>query len=267
MTVEIDLTGKTALVTGGTRNIGRAIAILLSQAGATVSVIGSTSQERLDETLGAIDEQDGHAGVGLLADCGDADELRGALGEIVDKAGPIDILVNNVGIRPRTELEDVTIEEWDRVIAVNLRAAFICSQFTIPGMRERGWGRIINISGLDALAGSGGRGHVTSSKGGLYGLTASLAPDCARFGVTVNTLTPGTIDTFRHSPDWYPETERLFDKLKRKVPMHRLGHEGEIASVALFLASDLSSYMTGQNFTVAGGFPMWPSIKQELADE
>jgi NAD(P)-dependent dehydrogenase (short-subunit alcohol dehydrogenase family) len=253
--VSIDLSGRTALVTGGTRNIGRAIATTLGRAGATVCVIGSSDQVRLAETL---DELRG-LGVrahGELVDVGGWDDLRAALERVEAAVGVADIVVNNVGIRPPVPLAEVTEDRWDRIFAVNVRAGFQCVQWALPHMIEQRWGRIVNVSGMDAVAGSYGRVPVTTSKSAAFGLTASVAPGCARHAVTVNTLVPGTIDTERHTPEWYPGVEQQHRGAAERSLIGRLGSVEEVAGVALFLASDLASYVTGQSLYVGGGFPL-----------
>lgn len=262
--VAIDLTGHTALVTGGTRNIGRAIAVLLARAGATVAVIGRKDQAGLDATLEEI-RAVGATATGVLVDVGDWDALAAALEQIGDAVGTCDILVNNVGVRPPVPLADLTAADWDTVLGVNVRAGFQCIQWALPHMMARGWGRIVNVSGLDAVAGSYGRIHVTTSKGAVLGLTAAVAPGCARHGVTVNTLIPGTTDTERHTPGWYPDLERQQQSAESRTIIGRPAEIDEIASVALFLASPLSGYLTGQSFFAGGGFPLVRRPEREAA--
>lgn len=264
MAVEIDLSGRTALVTGGTRNIGRAIAIMLARAGASVAVLGHRDPAALAGTLSEIRDT-GVRAAGELVDVGNWTALRDALGRIDDELGACDIVVNNVGIRPPVSLADLTAENWDTVLHVNVRAAFQCVQWALPRMMGRGWGRIINVSGLDAVAGSYGRIHVTTSKGALLGLTAAVAPGCARYGVTVNTLVPGTTTTQRHTPEWYPDLDRQLQSAESRTLIGRPAEIAEIANVALFLASPMASYLTGQSLHVGGGFPLVRRPEREAA--
>jgi 3-oxoacyl-[acyl-carrier protein] reductase len=261
----IDLTGRTALVTGGTRNIGRGIALALAQAGADVAVIGRVDRAMLDETIDLL-RAAGAKAHGLLVDVGDWDALKAALAEVESALGVADIVVNNVGVRPQMVLEEVTAEEWDRVLRVNVRSGFQCVQWALPHMMQQRWGRIVNVSGQDALAGSYGRVATTTSKGALMGLTASLAPMCAAAGVTVNTLVPGTIDTERHTREWYPNTDELLRQAAARTLLGRLGRIEEVADIALFLASDMASFSTGQTVSAGGGFPLMrrPEMEDSL---
>jgi 3-oxoacyl-[acyl-carrier protein] reductase len=262
--VAIDLTGHTALVTGGTRNIGRAIAVLLARAGATIAIIGRHDQGALDETLEEIRALGGRA-MGILVDVSDWDALAAALGRIDEAVGTCDIVVNNVGIRPPVPLADLTAADWDAVLGVNVRAAFQTIQWALPHMMARNWGRVVNVSGLDAVAGSYGRIHVTTSKGAVLGLTAAVAPGCARHGVTVNTLVPGATDTERHTPEWYADLDKQAQTADGRTIVGRLAQIDEIASVALFLASPLASYVTGQSLYVGGGYPLVRRPEREAA--
>jgi 3-oxoacyl-[acyl-carrier protein] reductase len=264
MSVPIDLTGHTALVSGGTRNIGRTIATQLAHAGANVAVIGHRDREALDDTVAALRET-GAKAAGALVDVADWAALGEAHQDLESELGRFDIVVNNVGIRPPVPLADVTAENWDRVFSVNVRAAFRCIQLTLPMMMAGGWGRIVNISGLDAVAGSYGRIHVTASKGALLGLTAAVAPGCARHGVTVNSLVPGTTRTHRHTPEWYPDLTVQEQSAESRILIGRPAEVAEIANVALFLVSPLASYLTGQTVYAGGGFPLVRRAEREAA--
>jgi NAD(P)-dependent dehydrogenase (short-subunit alcohol dehydrogenase family) len=252
----LQLEGRCALVSGGTRAIGRAVAEGLADAGANVAVIGGSSTEALDDTMSSLAER-GVRSLGLLQPLEDADGVKAAAARVVAELGPIDILVNVAAVRPRVELADITVEEWERVLSINLRAPFLLAQAVMPSMRERRFGRIINFSGMNAYWGRHSRTHVVTSKGGMVALTRALASECARDGVTVNTVVPGTIDTVRRSPEWFPEPEARRARQMERVPMARLGTLEEITSVILFIASPRSGYMTGQELFVSGGsFPL-----------
>jgi 3-oxoacyl-[acyl-carrier protein] reductase len=259
----IDLAGHTALVTGDTRNIGQGIALALAQAGADVAVIGRSDQTKLDETLTLL-EAEGVNAHGQLVDVADWDALRAGLAQIEAVLGMADIVVNNVAVRPQMVLEEVTAEDWDQVFRINVRAGFQTVQWALPHMMRRRWGRVINVSGQDALAGSYGRLATTTSKGAVIGFTAALAPTAAAAGVIVNTLVPGTIDTHRHTTEWYPNTEELLRQAGSRTLVGRLGRIDEVANVALFLASDLASFYTGQTVSVGGGFPL--QRRKEMED-
>ena len=248
----IDLSGRTALVTGGTRNIGREMAELFAACGASVAVLGSSDTDALQDTVKSL-EALGQPAYGTLADLADPAQIHRAVDEVTDALGDVDILVNNAALRPHGALEELTLEDWDAVMAVNLRAPFLLAQRILPGMKARGYGRVINVGGLSALWGKTNRAHVTASKAGVMGLTIALAAESALDNVTVNCIVPGVIDTERHTPEWYPDLEDFYERRLSRIPMGRLGRPEEVASVCLFLVSELSSYMTGQTLFVAGG--------------
>jgi 3-oxoacyl-[acyl-carrier protein] reductase len=263
--LDLGLEGKVALVTGAARNIGRATALALSAAGVKVGLVAREQSERLEEARAACASNNpAHA---VAVDIGDPDALAAGAAEIESELGPVDILINNAAIRPRTALGDVTLEEWDRVMAVNVRAPFLLIQRLLPGMQERRWGRIINVSGMDAYWGSVHRVHVTTSKLAVAGLTAALTAQVAKYGITVNTVVPGAIDTERHSPGWYPDLTELYDNQYERVAAARFGSPEEMANVMLFVASQMSSYMTGQTFHVSGGYPVVRHRENELDPE
>lgn len=252
--LDLGLTDRVAVVTGGSRNIGSATALCLAAAGVRVGIVAQSESDELRSTVEECARlSSAHAAVGDLADpvsvATMADDLESEL-------GPVDILINNAGIRPRTKLSDITIAEWDWVHSVNLRAPFQLIQRFLPGMQERRWGRVLNVSGQDALMGSVHRVHVTASKGGLIGLTASLTAQVAKYGVTVNTVVPGAIDTKRHSPDWYPQLLDMYALIKERTPTARFGSPMEVARTMLFLSSDWASYITGQTISITGGYPV-----------
>ena len=252
----LELEGKRALISGGTRNVGRAVAEGFADAGAHVGVIGGSDRDALDETLKSLAQRPVRS-FGTIAPLENAEGLRSAVADCEAEIGPIDVLVNVAAVRPRVEGENISIEEFDRVIAINLRGPFLLSQTVIPGMRERGFGRIINFSGINAYWGRKDRSHVVTSKGGLVALTRALATDTARDGITVNTVVPGTIDTERSHPEWYPDAGKRRARQLERVPMARLGTTDEVVSVVLFLASPRASYVTAQEMFVTGGsFPL-----------
>lgn len=248
----LGLEGRNALVSGGTKNIGQAIAMGLARAGANVAVIGGKGQEALDETLQLVSAEGGRY-AGRLQDLGDAEAAVSTYESLAEDVGPFDIVMNVAAVRPAVSLGEITYEGWDYVNAVNLRAPFILARCALPGMMERGFGRIVNFSGMDAYWGRRDRAHVSTSKLGVTGLSRALASECADSGVTVNTIVPGTIDTHRHTPEWYPDPELRWQRRRERIPMGRLGRIEEVAAVALFIASTQSSYLTGHEFFVSGG--------------
>jgi NAD(P)-dependent dehydrogenase (short-subunit alcohol dehydrogenase family) len=257
------LTGKIALVTGGSRNIGRSIALTLAAAGATPIVLFREDERAARAVCDAISNTGGRAGM-YRAELTDVPGLRRVVQEIERDFGAVDILVNNAAIRPRTKISAITVEEWDRVFASNLRAPFFLSQAVLPGMIRNKWGRIVNVGGVDAYWGKPLRAHNVSAKLGLVGLTRALANEVARFGVTVNAVIPGNVDTVRPHPEWYPDLGKIQAERRERIPMARIGAVQEVANACLFLASDLSAYTTAQEFFVSGG--AYPLVRHPLDD-
>jgi NAD(P)-dependent dehydrogenase (short-subunit alcohol dehydrogenase family) len=189
----------------------------------------------------------------FAADLADARGLSGLVREVESALGEVDILVNNAAIRPNPKFSEITVSDWEQVFAIYLRAPFFLSQAVLPAMIRKGWGRIINLGGTDAYWGKVRRAHGAAAKLGLIGMTRALALEVARFGVTVNVVVPGPIDTVRPRPEWYPDLETGFAERLDRIPMARLGKPEEVASACLFLASTRASYTTGQELFVSGG--------------
>ncbi len=251
------LEGRVAVVTGGAKNIGRSIALALARDARAIPVILYGSDTDAASKMVSELEELGISGGAYQVDIKDVAAVREVIVQVERDFGRIDILVNNAAVRPSQKISEITLEDWDAVIATNLRAPFFLSQAVLPGMVKRGWGRIINIGGLDAYWGKPRRAHNVSAKLGLAGLSRAMANEVARFGVTVNVVVPGTTDTYRHSPEWYPEIDRFYEERKQRIPMGRLGRAEEVSQACLFLASEQASYTTGQELFVSGGaFPM-----------
>lgn len=243
-----ELTAKRALVTGATGGIGRAIACALHAQGADVAISG-TRRHVLDELASELGERV-HVIEGNLADRDSVDTLIPA----AEKAmGGLDILVNNAGITRDNLTMRMKDEEWDQVIEVNLGSAFRLIRAALKGMLKQRYGRIINISSVVGATGNPGQANYVASKAGIVGITKSVAAEVASRNVTVNCIAPGFIAS--------PMTDVLTDKQKEailgKVPMGRLGSGNDIASAAVFLASEESAYMTGQTLHVNGGMAMY----------
>jgi 3-oxoacyl-[acyl-carrier protein] reductase len=251
---EIDaLNGKTALVTGAGRNIGRAIAMAMAMAGANVVVNYRSNHDEGDSVADEV-RRLGVDAVAIQADVGDPDAVREMARTAIDRFGSVDVLVNNAAVRHREDFLSITPDEWDRVIGSNLSGAFYCARAVIPSMLDREWGRIINISGTDGFQGRALRAHNVAAKGGLGGLTKSIAVEFGHQGITCNVVVPGIMDTTRdpeHYPDWPPSQETL-----DSLPVPRMGQSDEVGRVCAFLASDDSSYITGQTIHVSGGWYM-----------
>ncbi len=251
--MQLRLDGKTALVTGAGRNLGRAIALALGEAGARVAVNARTSRAEAEAVAEAVRQAGGEALV-ALADVGNPAAVEEMATSAVQRFGPIDILVNNAAVRPRQALLEITPEDWDRVLRNNLSSAFYCARAVLPSMRRRGFGRIINISGVDGVKGATHRAHNVTAKAGLIGLTKALALEAGHAGITVNAVVPGAFDTSRNAkdyPNWPPPAQWL-----KQLPVSRLGESGEVAALCLYLASDAAAYITGQAIHINGGLLM-----------
>jgi 3-oxoacyl-[acyl-carrier protein] reductase len=237
-----DLTGRVALVTGAGRGIGRAIALTLAEAGADVAV---NYAERAAPAEATVDEirQLGRKALVVQADVSHADEVSRLVEATEAGLGPIEILVNNAGISEPCTIEELSEALFDRTLAVNLKSAFLCTQAVLPGMRARGFGRIVNISS-GAARGAGAVGvHYNASKAGMEGLTRGYAARVVKDGVTVNAVAPSLIATEMIKP-------HRMDNLGR-IPVGRLGEVGEIASIVLMVVGN--AYMTGQTVAANGG--------------
>jgi len=238
-----ELQGKVALVTGASRGIGRAVAIAFAKAGANVAVNYRKSEGAARE-VGSIIEDFGRRWVTVRADVSSSQEVTKLVDTVQEKLGPVQILVNNAGVVHRAPLDQITEQEWDRVMAVNLKSAFLVTQAVLPAMRKRRWGRIINISSVAAQTGGITGPVYVASKAGMIGLTHSYASMLVKEGITANTVCPALI-----------ETDMVTKDLKAKpdpIPLGRFGTVDEVADVVLMLAQN--AYMTGQTINVNGGW-------------
>ena len=245
--MNIDLSGRTALVTGSTRGIGRAIAEALAGAGARVAVVGRDAG-RAEEVASAI----GRDAAGFACDVTDSASVT-ALVENVEKAfGQIDILVNNAGLTRDNILFRLKDEDWDTVLDANLRGAFVAIRAASRGMMKRRWGRIINIASVVGIIGNKGQSNYAASKAGLIGLTKSVAKELASRNILINAVAPGFIETDMTAA----MTAEARATLSGQIPLERLGNPNDIAAIVAFLASDFASYITGQVLVVDGGLVM-----------
>ncbi len=240
-----ELSGKITLVTGGDRGIGRAIAEVFAGAGADVAVNYYSQAEAAAEVCREI-EWHGCRALAVQANVSKSAEVHRMIEAVEKSVGSIDILVNNAGISRPQKLEDISEEDWDEILAVNLKSAFLVTQAVIPGMRARRWGRIINISSVAAQTGGVVGPHYAASKAGMHGITHSYANLLAKEGITANAIAPALIETdmVRANPLVTPAL----------IPMGRFGTVAEVASVALMLASN--GYITGQTISLNGGWYM-----------
>ena len=245
--MNIDLSGRAALVTGSTRGIGRAIAEALAGAGARVAVVGRDAG-RAEEVASAI----GRDAAGFACDVTDSASVT-ALVENVEKAfGQIDILVNNAGLTRDNILFRLKDEDWDTVLDANLRGAFVAIRAASRGMMKRRWGRIINIASVVGIIGNKGQSNYAASKAGLIGLTKSVAKELASRNILINAVAPGFIETDMTAA----MTAEARATLSGQIPLERLGSPNDVAAIVAFLASDLASYITGQVLVVDGGLVM-----------
>ena len=240
----IDLSGKTAFVTGSTRGIGRAIAQALHGAGAKVAIVG----RRLEQARSVAGEL-GERAHGVACDVTQASQVEAALAETEKALGPIDILVNNAGVTRDNILLRLTDDDWNTVLDANLKGSFNTIRGAIKGMMKRRYGRIINITSIVGLTGNKGQANYAASKAGLIGLTKSIAKEYASRNILANCVAPGFIETdMTHA---LPAEARA--SLLEARALGRLGRPEDVAGTVLFLASDLAGYITGQVLVVDGG--------------
>ena len=246
-----ELKNKIALVTGACRGMGKAHVLMLAKQGAKVAVTDINLKE-CKKVVSKIIKNGGEA-IAVKLDVSDKSQVDKAISKIVKKWKRLDILVNNAGIINFAKSLKLSEKDWDRVLAINLKGQFLCAQRAAKEMAKNKEGRIINISSI----GSGGVGvgfaeaaHYAASKGGIIGLTESLASEWAEYGITVNAIAPGAINT----PMIKPISNELKSDVKLRVPLGRMGRPDEVSAMAVFLASKESSYITGATFYVDGGW-------------
>ncbi len=248
-----NLHSRVALITGAKQGMGRTHALLLAAQGAAV-ILTDRKQDDCDAVVAEIISQKGEA-IGLGMDVSSKAQIDAAFDEVMHRFKRIDILVNNAGIfKPKPALE-MTEQEWDETLAVNLKGQFLCAQRAAKEMKERQWGRIINISSIasgQVGVGFPGAAHYTASKGGILGMTETLAIELAPFGITVNAIAPGAIDTPMADSTTMPKDS--LNALLAHVPLHRMGKPEEVSAAVVFLASEEASYITGSTLYVDGGW-------------
>lgn len=249
------LSGRTALITGASRNIGRAIALAYAAEGADLLLNTRTNGDEL-EAVAAQCRKAGVRVVTALADVADAAAVQAMVSRGLGELGAIDVLVSNAAIRPHTSLTDTTVEDWHRVMGVNLHSAFYLARAVVPAMKERRRGSIIALGGLSSVTGRPNTAAVTTAKTGLLGLVRALAAELGPFGIRANMVMPGYIDTERRYAEWYPEFKQTppgSPEQLKQIPLGRLGRPEDIADACVFLASDASAYVTGDTLRVMGG--------------
>ena len=247
-------TGRTAIVTGSGRNIGRAIALALAEGGAKVVVNGHSDREAVDAVVAEIRRAGGKA-LGVMADVSVHDEVAELVRKTVDAFGSADIAISNVGIRRKQAFLDISLDDWQTVLANNLSPAFYLARNVIPHMRAQKWGRIIHISGFDGFWGQvTERAHNITCKAGLHGLAKALAREFGRDGITANSVVPGAIDTVR---DWSQYAHQEKSRIESEIPCGRFGKTDEVAAACVFLCAETGAFVSGQAIHVNGGHYMY----------
>ncbi len=242
---------KIALVTGASRGIGAATATRLAQQGYEIVVNYLSQVERARAVVQQI-ESLGRKAIAVQADVSDYAHVQRMIETTVQEFGELHILVNNAGYSSHGGLEQLLVDEWQKMIAVTLNGAFYCAKLAVPYMRQAGWGRIINLCSLRAMTGSSHGAHYAAAKAGLIGLTKSLALELAPHHITVNAVAPGYTDTEMNRKSLAEKGDRI----RSSIPLKRVARPEEIASVIAFLCSDAASYITGETINVNGGIYM-----------
>ena len=249
MTENMEFQGKVAIVTGAGRGMGRAVAMRLAAGGATIAVndLRTDDAQRVADELNAT----GTEALAVAGDVTDSGDVRRMVSQTTDALGAVHILINNAGVLRPTPVIDIEEDEWDFVVGVNLKGTYLCSRAVLPAMRSQGWGRIVNFS---STAGKNvstvGGAHYTAAKAGILGFTRHLAKEEAGYGITVNSVCPGLIDT-----EMVRDTisSDRADAYAASFPIQRLGQPEEVAELVAFLASDRASYITGASLDINGG--------------
>lgn len=248
------LSGRVAIVTGSGQNIGRAIARRFAQEGASIVINGHSDRSRVDKAVDEICAAGGRA-IGVMADVSDPAHVHRLVTEATSAFGKVDIAVSNVGRRLRQSFEEISICDWQETINHNLNSAFYLAHFVLPGMKERKWGRVINISGYDGFTGHiAQRAHNVAAKAGMHGLTKAIAREYGVHGVTANTIAPGAIETER---DLSQYSHIDMDAVRGRLAIKNFGDVDDIAASCLFLAAQSGKFITGQVIHVNGGEFMW----------
>lgn len=250
MSLAIDLRGKTAMITGGGTGLGRQTAIRLAEAGARI-VLASIDVASIEETAEVIQGQGGSV-LTFETDVSKEEQVLKTVDQVSEQWGGIDILVNNAAIYPSKPANEVSVEEWDQVFAVNARGYFICAKAVMPYMKEKRWGRMINIASITFFVPFSDLVHYVATKGAAIGLTRALAKELGAYGITVNSIAPGAFPT--KAEEIHEDPEGYNQKVLDSQCLKRRGTPEDLANVVLFFASDLSAFVTGQSLLVDGGW-------------
>lgn len=247
----MNLSGKNALITGGSRGIGKEIAIELSKNGVNVAISYISNKEKAEEVVNEI-KKNGVIGIAVKADVSKEEDVTDMMEFVNNEIGPLDILVNNAGKTRDNLIIRMKTEEWDEVIGTNLKGTYLCTKAVVRGMMKRKHGKIINIASVVGVTGNFGQGNYSASKAGVIGFTKSMAKELASRGINVNAVAPGFIETDMTEI----LKEDVKDSLVKNIPMGRSGRPSDIANIVVFLASEKSDYITGQVINVDGGMVM-----------
>ena len=241
-------TKRTALITGSGRNIGRACAFALAADGINLVINGSHNKDACEQTA-AMARELGVKSEVAMGDIGQEADVQRIVGEAILGFGAVDILVCNAAIRPSHDFLEMTDEQWHRVIDTNFMGTFWLARACLPGMVDKGWGRVINFAGMNAIHGYNGRAHVSASKHAVWGLTKALAKEFGPEGITANIISPGPIEGERNDPTMAAHIAEMANR----VPVGRLGTGDEVAAACALLASDKGGFINGQMIQVNGG--------------
>lgn len=246
----MSIEGKVAMVTGGSGGLGRVHCLSLARAGCNIAVIGHSHPEKAEAVVEEV-QATGRKALAVKMDVADMDEVQAGVNKIKKELGPVDILVNNAafGILRAVTLVKTDKKDWDRDLSVNLTGAFNTIKCCMPDMMERGWGRIINISSIAGTMGGFGQCSYATTKAGLIGLTKTVALEGARKGVTCNAIVLGVFD----GGSFFEVTPEFRERIIKRIALRRAGNPQELSNVVVFLASEESSYLTGEAIEVSGG--------------
>ena len=248
------LAGRTAIVTGSGQNVGRSIALCFAREGANVVVNGHRNKAAVDNVVAEIHALGGKA-LGIMADVGDPDAVAAMVRQTIEHFGAADIAVSNVSIRRLQPFLEISIKDWNDTLNTNLNSCFYMARSVIPGMKARNWGRLIHISGVDGFAGHiPTRAHNIVCKSGMHAFAKAIAVEFGEFGITANTVSPGSLNTTR---DWSQYPPNWVEMRKAQIPVKRLGTADEIAAACLYLAAEDAGFVTGQVIHVNGGQYMY----------
>jgi 3-oxoacyl-[acyl-carrier protein] reductase len=245
------LDNRVAIVTGSSRGIGRAIATALAREGCKVVVNYFHSKEKAMQVSQEIEGITPNASIVVRADVSAEDEVERMVDETLAAFGRLDILVNNVGAFHRCAFLEMSRSEWDHIICSNLTSVFLCSRIAIPHMLKNKWGRVINVASTSGMTGGTSGAHYAAAKGGVLAMTKALSNEFSPYGITVNAIVPSKIET---DMLWSSVDAQGREALLDKIPVRRFGKPEEIASLALFLASDSAGYITGESVVASGGY-------------